>query len=130
MKKIIAILALSLAFSYNAKAQETLKAAPQQSIGSAENSSSKETDMKMKALKNMDQLTATIGKLEDGLKADLTSLLIMRNEAVSNATSEEEKKSLFNRFTSKFLGGLTPEQLEKLKNNKELYISLTEYKKN
>ncbi len=121
MKKIIAILALSIAFSYSAKAQETIKSASAQTR--------EVSNTKSDTYKVIEELDRTV-KLDAGLKNDLTNLLFMRQEAVSNAQNEDEKKSLFTRYTNKFLGGLTPEQLESLKKNKELYISLTEYKKN
>lgn len=124
MKKIIAVIALSLAFGYNANAQDNSKTAS----ASTENSASKETNLKKSALTVMNELKVAIGNLDESLQRDLTTLLMMRMDAVANATTDEEKKSLFNRFTNKFLGGLSPEQLENLKKNKELYTSLTEYK--
>jgi hypothetical protein len=125
MKKIIAIMALSLAFSYNAKAQEVSKTATIQSTSA---SSPKESNIKDVIYKDIEELNSQV-KLNENLKNDLTNILFMRNEAVSNAKSEDEKKSLFERYTTKFIGGLTPEQQEMLKRNKELYVKLTVYTK-
>lgn len=118
-------MALSLAFSYNAKAQEVSKTATIQSTSA---SSTKESNIKDVVYKDIEELNSQV-KLNENLKNDLTNILFMRNEAVSNAKSEDEKKSLFERYTTKFIGGLTPEQQEMLKRNKELYVKLTVYTK-
>jgi len=118
MKKIIAIIALSLAFSYNVKAQETIKSATVQT--------KEATNSKSDTYKDIEELNSQV-QLNEDLKKDLTTILFMRQEAVSNAQNENEKKSLFDRYTTKFLGGLTTEQLVMLKKNKELYAKLTQY---
>ncbi|MBY0487127.1 MAG: hypothetical protein K2P85_08100 [Flavobacteriaceae bacterium] len=116
MKRIIAILTLSLAFSLSSNAQEAKK---NTDANQTTTISSKET-----VLQNISDLTKTV-KLDDQLAKDLTSLLFMREEAVNNARTIEEKKSLFDRFSQKLMGGLSPDQLKKLQDNKELYTRLT-----
>jgi hypothetical protein len=123
MKKIIAIMILSLTFGFNAKAQEASKAVPAQTINVE---SPKDKNLKEVVYKDIEELDTQI-KLNEGLKKDLTTILFMRQEAISNAKNEEEKKSLFERYTTKFLGGLTADQLETFKKNKELYSKLTQY---
>jgi len=118
-------MALSLAFGFNVKAQEASKATPVQNINVE---SPKDKNLKEAFYKDIEELDTQI-KLNEGLKKDLTTILFMRQEAISNAKSDEEKKSLFERYTTKFLGGLTPEQQEILKRNKELYVKLTVYTK-
>lgn len=116
MKRIIAILTLSLAFSLSSNAQQAKK---NTDANQTTTISSKET-----VLQNISDLTKTV-KLDDQLAKDLTSLLFMREEAVNNARTIEEKKSLFDRFSQKLMGGLSPDQLKKLQDNKELYTRLT-----
>ena len=118
MKRIIAILTLSLAFSLSSNAQEAKKVLD---VDQTKAVASKEA-----ILQNITDLTKT-AKLDDQLAKDLTSLLFMREEAVNNAKTVEEKKSLFERYSQKFMGGLTPEQLKQLQENKELYARLTQF---
>lgn len=65
--------------------------------------------------------------LEASLKKDLTTLLHMRKDDIENAATLEEKKVIFERYTSKFLSPFSDEQIEKLKQNKELYTRITQF---
>ncbi len=119
MKKIIAITVLTLAFNFNSNAQEALKATSIKTENNAE-----------LIQKNIAKDVADIDRvvtLNESLKHDFTTLLNMRAEALSNARSEEERKALNQRFSTKLLGGLSASQLELLKGNKELYNRLTQY---
>ena len=119
MKKIIAIAVLTLAFNFNSNAQEALKATSIKTENNAE-----------LIQKNIAKDVADIDRvvtLNESLKRDFTTLLNMRAEALSNARSEEERKALNQRFSTKLLGGLSASQLELLKRNKELYNRLTQY---
>lgn len=112
MKKIIAILALFLAFSVTSNAQETKKAVTTQ----------------RSATDDAKELSTTV-KMDDSLLKDFTTLLSMRADALSSAATEADRKAIFERFAKKMQGGLSQEQLEQLKTNKALYESLMVYKK-
>lgn len=111
MKKIICIVVLVFAFSYTAKAQDASKNLQ---------------NLKEKAINEMAEINKVI-KLDSKLNDDLTTLLVMRDEILGNTRTEEEKKALFERFGAKFLGGLTEEQREALKKNKNIYERLMVY---
>lgn len=117
MKRIFAILTLSLAFSLSSNAQE----AKTLSVSQTSADSPKEA-----LLKDITELKNSV-KLEDQIVEDLTNLLLMREEAVNNVRTIEEKKALYERFGQKLLGGLNPDQLKQLEGNKELLIRLTQF---
>jgi len=116
MKKFIAIFTLFLAFSFNATAQE----AKTLQVSNSQVKSTKET-----ILENIESLSKTI-KIDESLKNDLTNLMYLRQEAVENSKSQEEKQAVFARFTEKMLGAFNEEQIIMLKNNKELFKTLTQ----
>lgn len=118
MKKIIAIAVLTLAFNFTSNAQEASKSK------SVKTENNPELIQKNIA-KDVADIDKTV-KLSESLKHDFTTLLNMREEALSNAKTEDERKLLNERFSRKLLGGLTPDQLELLKGNKELYTRLTQ----
>jgi hypothetical protein len=51
----------------------------------------------------------------------------MRNEDMANSKSEDEKKAVFERYTSKLLSAFNEEQIETLKKEKELFNRLTQF---
>ncbi len=114
MKKIIAIAALFLAFNFNANAQLASKAKAKTEAITTES-----------IVKDHNALTKLV-TMDESLKKDMMTLLNMRMEAV-NAAREEDKKAIFDRYGLKLLGGLTPDQLNQLKGNRDLYTKLTEY---
>jgi aspartate/tyrosine/aromatic aminotransferase len=114
MKKIIAIAALFLAFSFNANAQVASKVKPKTEAITQES-----------ITKDHSALIKTV-TMNESLKNDMMTLLNMRMEAV-NAAKEEDKKAIYDRYGLKILSGLTPEQLNQFKSNKALYLKLTEY---
>ena len=115
MKKIIAIVALIFAFSFNANAQDqkTVKGYKVEVITTES------------IAKDHDALIKTVS-MNESLKKDMMTLLSMRMESV-NGAREEDKKAIFERYSAKMLSGLTPEQLNQFKSNKELYLKLIEY---
>ena len=108
-----------VAFGFSANAQSSLKM--------DSGSKSKEKNVKEVAFEELRELSNTV-QLSPELKNDFMSLLIMRNEAVNNAKTYEEKAEIYERFAQKLLGGLNEEQAMKLKENKELYDKLTNIK--
>lgn len=120
MKRIIAIFTLFLAFSFNANAQEAKVLSASNPNPGVEKSS------KELLLDQVSQLSKIV-KIEESLKNDLTNLLHMRNEDMANSKSEDEKKAVFERYTSKFLSAFNEEQIEALKRNKELFNRLTQF---
>ena len=111
MKRIIAIFTFFLAFSFNANAQEAKVLST--------NNTSVEKSSKELLLDQVSQLSKIV-KIEESLKNDLTNLLHMRNEDMANSKSEDEKKAVFERYTSKLLSAFNEEQIETLKKEKEL----------
>ena len=119
MKKIIAIALLTLSFSFTSNAQETSKTKNVKTENSPEL-------IQKKIEKDVADIDKTV-KLNESLKRDFTTLLNMRAEELNNAKNEEEKKAINERISKKLLGGLTADQLELLKGNKELYNRLTQF---
>ncbi|WP_395065148.1 hypothetical protein [Flavobacterium sp.] len=118
MKRIIAILTLSLAFSLSSFGQQT-KAATLD----VKQSSSKDV-----VIGEVDAISKVI-KLDEGTKSNISTLLFMRAEDMSNSKSFDEKKEIYERYGRKILGSLNDDQLAKIKANKELYTKLTLFPK-
>jgi hypothetical protein len=91
------------------------------------NSNSKEKNIKEMAYEEIRELSSIV-ELTPELKNDFMNLFMMRNEAVSNAKTYEEKSAIYERFGQKLLGGLNEQQSMKLKENKEFYNKLTNLK--
>jgi hypothetical protein len=122
MKKIITLFTLLLAFSFNSNAQEKSKVKVVQT-------ETKEDLAKRNLTKDVEELFATV-TMNESLKHDLTMLIEMRAQAVFETENQQDKKAIFDRFTSKIVGGLNAEQLLQLKKNDVLYKRLTEFKNN
>lgn len=118
MKKIIALFILIVAFGFNANAQEASKTAVK--------TETKEELVKRSITRDVEELISTV-TMDESLKHDLTILIEMRAQAVFGSENEEDRKSMFDRFTYKIIGGLNPEQLLQLKKNEPLYKRLTQY---
>lgn len=109
------------AFSLTSNAQSTLKAAAvKQEKVSAE-------DMKIANMKTISEITSVI-KIDESFKNDLMSLFSMRDEALMNATNDNDRAMIYKRYGEKFLAGLSEEQRNTLKQKPELYQRITEYK--
>lgn len=127
MKKIITLLALTLAFGYVGKAQENGKSAPQMTSSLLVNES-KDQDITELTMKDMAELSRTL-ELQQDEQVNLTNLLMRRNEDLSKLADEGEKKVLFEIYGEKLLGSLSEKQLQQIKTNKnkDLYLRLTQY---
>lgn len=119
MKKIVSIVVLLVAFGFSSNAQSNLKM--------ESDSKTKEVNTKEMAYTELRELSSVI-EFSPEQKNDFISLFMMRNEAVNNAKTYEEKASVYERFGQKFLSGLSEEQTKKLSENKELYNKLTNLK--
>ena len=108
-----------IAFSFSANAQSSVKLESE--------SKSKEQNVKEMAYSELRELS-TVVELTPELKNDFLTLFIMRNEAVNNAKTYEEKAAVYERFGQKMLSGLSEQQAKKLTENKELYNKLTNLK--
>ena len=122
MKKIIALLTLTLAFGLNANAQNN-KSEQQRSLTA---NNSKGTDLKAIAINDISELAKTV-ELQKDEQVNLTNLLILRNQDVSKLSDVAEKKALFEKYNEKLLSSLSEKQLELLKKNKELYQKITQF---
>ncbi|MFY7743016.1 MAG: hypothetical protein ACOVQR_10230 [Flavobacterium sp.] len=121
MKKFVSICICLFAFSLTSKAQSTLKpAVVKQEKVSAE-------DMKIANMKIISEITSVI-KIDESFKNDLMSLFSMRDEALMNATNDNDRAMIYQRYGEKFLAGLSEEQRNTLKQKPELYQRITEYK--
>lgn len=119
MKKIVSIVVLMVAFGFSANAQSNLKI--------ESDSKSKDQNVKEMAYAELRELSSVV-ELTPELKNDFLTLFIMRNEAVNNTKSYEEKAAIYERYGQKLLSGLNEQQAMKLKENKELYNKLTNLK--
>lgn len=119
MKKIVSIVVLMIAFGFSANAQSNLKL--------ESDSKSKDQNVKEMAYSELRELSSVV-ELTPESKNDFLTLFMMRNEAVNNAKSYEEKAAIYERFGQKLLSGLSEEQSKKLSENKELYNRLTNLK--
>lgn len=119
MKKIVSIVVLMFAFCFSANAQSNSKM--------ESTSNSKEKNVKEMAYEELRELSSVV-ELSPELKNDFMSLFMMRTEAINNVKSFEEKAAIYERFGQKLLGGLDEKQVTKLKENKELYNKLTNFK--
>lgn len=108
-----------MAFGFSANAQSTVKLEA--------DSKSKEQNVKEMAYNQLRELSSVV-QLSPELKDDFLNLFMMRNEAVNNTKSYEEKAAIYERFGQKMLSGLSEEQVKKLAENKELYNKLTNLK--
>lgn len=125
MKKIIGLFIVLFAFS-TSNAQE--KKASAMSAAKQETATTSYDPMKVKeqAMADISQITELI-EISPELKNDLLNLLVMRSEAIAKAKTKEEAKAYFDRYTTKFLGGLSEEQALKLSQKEELYKRLFKF---
>ncbi|MBS7785702.1 hypothetical protein KIH23_00200 [Flavobacterium sp. CYK-55] len=106
MKKIIAIIAIMLAFTVSAQAQ-------------AKKMSSTEAAQKDIAL------LATKIKMNETLKADLTTLMVTKHNTMADAKlSEMDKESASKQYLRKLMSALNDEQKKVLNNDPELLKKL------
>jgi hypothetical protein len=105
MKKILSLLVLVLAFSFNANAQQTKSAAE---LG-----------------KEDATLVVNLLKIDGTLITDLQSLFTMKHETLLiEGISEERKQVLSEVIAQKLAATFDADQISKLKQNKELYKKL------
>lgn len=93
---------------------------------SQENKSSQVGAINTSMTTDVEEISQTVS-LDENLKKDYITLMGMRDEAIANANSSEEKKAIYERIATKFLTALTPKQLESLKAKPALYNKLTIY---
>jgi hypothetical protein len=117
MKKIVSIVVLFIAFSFNANAQES------KSVQVTEDSK----EMEIKSLING---LESIPDLSPQLKQDFATLISMREEAVSKVKTKEEKSAIYQQIARKLIYSLTEEQKSALEKNTDLYKKLTTYSGN
>lgn len=122
MKKIVAILFL-FAFGFGMNAQTTLSAA------NVESTRTKEAKLNPKeaAHRDVSEITSII-EVTPEFKNDLMTLFMMREEAMQNAATEDEKVITYQRFAEKMMSGFTDEQRKLLEQKPELYARLMKYK--
>ncbi|HEX9979665.1 MAG TPA: hypothetical protein VGB50_03775 [Flavobacterium sp.] len=107
MKKLIALLTFFFAFAINANAQDR-KISPEEAA-------------KIDAYK----MAQTIG-LEGTQQDDFIRLFVMKHRIMSDPSmSEERKKETTKIMEAKLQASLSPEQMQKLTANPELYARLT-----
>ncbi len=120
MKKLVLIASLFFAFASNMNAQEAKKSEDRNTANM-----SKEELIKTQAVNAIDQLDNMVS-LNSDLKSNLTQLLFMREEAMNNSKSVEERKAIFTKYGQKLIGGLSEEQKRTLQaKNPELFKKLT-----
>jgi hypothetical protein len=118
MKKIVSIVLLMVAFGFSGNAQSNLK------LESNTKSRDQKVNPKEEAYKDVKELSNLL-ELSPEVTNSFLEMLVMRNEALINAKSDEEKRIVYDRFGKKLLSSLNDEQLKKLHSNKELHFKLT-----
>lgn len=130
MKRTIALLTLSLAFSLSSNAQEEKKVVPSEQLNISEDRTPEVVEKEIKSNltieKDIDELKNSV-KMDEGFAKEVSSLLFKRSEALKATNNIDEKKKVFNIYTQKFLTRFSSDQIDMLKKNKELFIRLTEY---
>jgi hypothetical protein len=107
MKKVIALVTLLLAFTINVNAQDKKMSAQE-------------------SAKNDIMALAAKVKISETLQKDLTTLMIMKHETMSDATlSKEKKENARQAYEHKLMSGLTPEQRNQLAKYPDLLKQLT-----
>jgi|GEM_PF-2677222 hypothetical protein len=67
--------------------------------------------------------------ISEQLHGDLSHLLVMRNEAMTQVTTPEDKKAVFTKYGKKFMAAFSTGDQEKIKAaNPSIYNSIVEYK--
>ena len=118
MRKIFYILALFFSFATIVSAQEKTKMTEQELIS-----------FKIQTEKDVNEL-AQVMKLSEEEKGDYITIIMMRQEALSQIKSVEDKKAIFEKFNNKMIGNFKPNQIDALKtSNPALYSRLLEFKK-
>ena len=123
MKKIVAILFL-FAFGFSMNAQTALTKAKAEPT--KVNSKEEKLNPKEAAYKDVADLTSII-EVSPEFKNDLMTLFMMREEAMQNAQTEDEKALTFQRFGEKIISGLTEEQRKTLEQKPDFYARLVKY---
>lgn len=118
MKKIVAIVLFMIAFGFSSNAQSTFSAAKP---------TSKEVNPKEAAYKDISELSSVID-ITPEFKNDLMTLFMMREEAMANCTTEDDRVATYQKFGEKIMSGLTEEQRKTVAQKPELYARLTKYK--
>ncbi len=118
MKKIVSIVLLMVAFGFSGNAQSNLK------LESNTKSRDQKVNPKEEAYKDVKELSNLL-ELSPEVTNSFLEMLVMRNEALINAKSDEEKRIVYDRFGKKLLSSLNDDQLKKLHSNKELHFKLT-----
>jgi hypothetical protein len=107
MKKIIAVVTMLLAFTVSVNAQD------------------KKVSSQDAAQKDIAALTSKIN-ITETLKKDLTTLMVMKHDALSDVTlTPAQKESALQAYAHKLMTGLSKEQGEKLKKDPALLKQLT-----
>ena len=118
MKKIIAILTLTLAFSLNANAQD-------KKVVSKEEITKKELSPEVAAKNDAYELIRFLG-LEENKLGIYTNLFTKKYKVLAEeGLTPERKEELTRVIDAKLRASLTPEQMEKLDKNSELLAKLT-----
>lgn len=107
MKRFVAIVAVLVAFAFNANAQE------------------KKMSIEEAAKNDIVALTAKV-KIPETLQKDLLTLMTMKHETLEDKTlSAEKKENALKAYEHKLMSALTPQQREQLAKYPELVKKLT-----
>ena len=126
MKKIILLALVSLSVGMNAVAQEKAKKSEVKALSASVDNNNAEV-FKKNSVNLISQLDEYVG-LDDTMKNDFMNLIYMRNDAINNVTSQEDKKAVFTKYTMKLVSALNEKQIQILEiKYPEFYKNLTEY---
>lgn len=126
MKRIILLALVSLSVGMNALAQEKTKKNEVKAMSASIEANNAEV-FKKNAVNLISQLDEYVG-LDETMKNDFMNLIYMRNDAINNVTSQEDKKAVFTKYTMKLVSALNEKQIQILEiKYPEFYKNLTEY---
>ena len=122
MKKIIALLVVTLAFSLTATAQQK-KATAKKAVVKKELTS--EQKIEQAARKDLNSLTAIVTSLNQTQKDDFYSLFESKHKWLSEDISNDRKAEISKTIHAKIHAGLSPADIEKLERNPTVVRQLT-----
>lgn len=122
MKKIIALLVVTLAFSLTANAQQKKATATKAAVKKELTSEQK---IQQAAKKDLNTLTGIVTSLSQTQKDDFYSLFESKHKWLSEETSNDRKAEISKSIHAKIHAGLSPDDIEKLEKNPAVIRQLT-----
>ena len=124
MKKIIALLVFTLAFSINANAQQKRPVKPAASTTTTAKADDAPTDFKTAARNDVAALSKVVA-FTGTQEQDFYNLFKYKHEVMAADITQERRDNLSMSIEAKLRAGLTPEDMKKLESDPALLKKLT-----